>query len=211
MKHQKRQAVPRKWPVSRKGTTFTIKTKSGRIPLLVVLREMLGVVKNRRECKRALHENKIEINMKPAKDIARGVNLLDVITIVPSKKSYVLKLSKTGKYAVFETKDNEEKPIKIMNKTLLKGKKMQLNLIDGRNILTDQKCKTHDSVLFNFKNKKITKILEMKKGANVMVYAGKHSGEEGVIEEINEEKKTATIKTKESKIDALIKQIIVLK
>jgi small subunit ribosomal protein S4e len=128
---------------------------------------------------------------------------------VPSKKNYIVKLSSTGKFEVVETKDAGKKPIKIINKTLLKGKKTQLNLIDGRNILSEDKCNTHDSVLFDFKKKKIDKILPMKKGSKAIVVAGKHAGHEGTIENINEDTKIVTIKTKEDKVDALIKQVIV--
>lgn len=208
-RHQKRHTVPKNWPLKRKGTTFSIKAKSGTIPLLIALRDMLKLVKDRRECKKALVMGNVEINSTPIKEVAHGMNILDIITIVPLKKHYILKISKIGKYELEETKEYGKKPIKIINKTLLKGKKVQLNLIDGRNILTEQKCKTNDSVLFDFKTKKIAKILEIKKGAKVIVFAGKHSGKEGFIENLDESKKIARIKTDNGEIDALIKQIII--
>jgi ribosomal protein L24 len=42
-----------------------------------------------------------------------------------------------------------------------------------------------------------------------MVFAGKHSGEKGKVEKINQERKTAEINTGEEKINVLIKQFIV--
>lgn len=209
MRHQKRQAVPKNWGLNRKGKVFTVRAKAGEVPILVVLRDMLKIVKSKKECKRALYEKKIELNSKPIREVAQGIHLLDIITIVPSKKHYVIKLSKTGKFEAVETKDAVKKPTKVIGKTLLKGKKLQLNLIDGRNILSGEKCKTNDSVLFDFTKNKIEKILPMKKGSKVIVFAGKHAGAEGAIVDINEETKIATIKTKDDEIKALIKQMIV--
>jgi ribosomal protein S4E len=92
---------------------------------------------------------------------------------------------------------------------MLKGKKIQLNLSDGRNFLSDMKCKVNDSVLINLKNKKIEKCLPLEDHAEVMVFAGKHSGEKGKIEKINKERKIVEINTGKEKINVLIKQVIV--
>ena len=56
-RHLKRQVVPKSWPVPRKGTAYVIRPSFSPhkgLPLLVVLRDMLDVVKNRKEVKRAI-------------------------------------------------------------------------------------------------------------------------------------------------------------
>jgi ribosomal protein S4E len=92
---------------------------------------------------------------------------------------------------------------------MLKGKKVQLNLSDGRNFLSNTKCKVNDSVLINLKNKKIEKCIPLAEDSEAIVFAGKHSGEKGKIEKINKERKIAEINTGKEKINVLIKQFMV--
>jgi ribosomal protein S4E len=76
--------------------------------------------------------------------------------------------------------------------------------------LSDVKCKTNDSAVIDFKTKKIVKCLELKEKANVIVFAGKHAGKKGTIEKIKLERKMASIKFGDDKINVLIKQLIVV-
>ena len=94
---------------------------------------------------------------------------------------------------------------------MLKGKKTQLNLSDGRNFLSEIKCKTNDSVLINLKNRKIEKCLPLTENSEAIVYAGKHSGEKGKIEKISQEKKIVEMNNGKEKINVLIKQLMVIK
>ena len=111
-----------------------------------------------------------------------------------------------------EIKESEanKKVTKIIGKKVLKNKKVQLNLSDGKNFLSDLKCKTNDSVLIDLKNKKIDKCLELKEKANVIVFAGKHAGKKGQIEKLKLERKMSSVKVGSDKINALIKQIMVV-
>jgi small subunit ribosomal protein S4e len=214
MSHLKRQFAPKSWPIPRKGTTFVIKPNFGfskGIPLLIILRDMLKIVQNRKEAKKAIHFKNIFVNGKEARDEKDGILLFDVITIVPSKKNYKLSISLKGKFELEEIKEEESnhKIAKIIGKKILKGKKIQLNLSDGRNFLSDVKCKINDSVLIDFKKKKIEKCLPLKENSNAFVFAGKHAGITGKIEKIKEERKMATIESNSEKIHVLIKQFMV--
>ncbi|MEN7982011.1 MAG: 30S ribosomal protein S4e [Nanoarchaeota archaeon] len=212
MKHLKRQMVPKNWPVPRKGTTFVVRPISGKIPILVVLRNILKIAQNRKEVKKSLHANNILINGKAVKEDKIGVSLFDVVTIVPSKKNYRIELKQNGKFKIEEVDEKEanKKISKIVNKKILKGKKIQLNLNDGNNILSDIKCDTNDSVILDLKTKKIIKCLELKEKANVVIFAGKHAGKKGVIEKLKLERKMASVKSGEDKINVLIKQLVVI-
>jgi len=214
MSHLKRQAVPKSWPVERKGTCFVVKPNSGfsdSLPVLIILRNILKVAKNRKEAKKMIHMKNILLNGRIIMDEKESVALFDVITLVPSGKNYKLSILKNGKYDVEEIKENEAhtKVIKIIDKKMLKGKRIQLNLSDGRNFLSNMKCKVNDSALINLKDKKIEKCLPLEENAEVMVFAGKHSGEKGKIEKINKERKIVEINTGKENINVLIKQIIV--
>ena len=213
MTYLKRELAPKKWPVERKGLKYLVKplTKiDNSIPILILLRDILKIAQNRDEVKKAINKKNILINQKPITNEKRGVFLFDIITIIPMKKNYKLTLDEKGKFLLEEIKESEAvyKISKIIGKKVLNGKKKQLNMMDGFNFLTDIKCKINDSVIINLKSRKIEKCIELKEKENVVVFAGKHSGQRGTIEKIDSEKKMIELKTKNQKINALIKQII---
>lgn len=215
MSHMKRHKVPKNWPIPRKGTTFIVKPagnlKSG-VPILIMLRDMLKVAQNRKEVKKAIHLKQILLNGKVVKDDKNPATLFDVLTLVPSKENFRLEISENGKFKLEKVseKESNKKISKVINKKKLKGNKTQINLSDGRNFLSNEKCNTHDSVLINFKDNKIEKCLEMKEKSNAFVFAGKHAGKKGIIQKIDNEHKIVELKTGKDTIHALIKQIIVV-
>lgn len=211
----KRQKIPKNWPVERKGTTYIVRPNSNLkdgIPILVILRDMLKISQNRKEVKEAIHLKYLLINNKKTIDEKQSVLLFDTITIVPSKKYYRLNLSDKRKFLIEEIEEAEtnKKVAKIVNKKTLKGKKTQLNLSDGRNFISNIKCEVNDSVLINFKDKKIEKCLPLKEKGNVIIFAGKHSGKKGVVNKINLENKMVELIIDGEKVDVLIKQLIVI-
>lgn len=215
MRHLKRQEMPKNWLMPRKGTTYVVKPYSNldkSVPLLIVLRDMLKVARNRKEVKNAIFEKNIVMNERPERDDKNSMQLFDKISILPSKKHYQMGLSDKGKFVMEEIKESEKskKVAKIINKRILKGKKIQINLSDGRNFISDIKCNTGDSLVVNFKDKKIEKCLSLKEGANVIVFAGKHTGKKGKILKINSEKKMISMESGNDKINVLIKQIMVI-
>ena len=215
MRHLKRQEVPKNWPLPRKGTAYVVKAYSNlnkSVPILVVLRDMLKVARNRKEVKNAIFEKNILTNERPERDDKNSMQLFDKVSILPSKKYYQIGLSEGGKFAMEEIKENEthKKIAKIINKRTLKGKKVQINLSDGRNFISDMKCNIGDSAVVNFKEKKIEKCLPLKEGANIIVFAGKHTGKKGKILKINLERKMISMESNKDKINVLIKQIMVI-
>ncbi|MEX0921027.1 MAG: hypothetical protein WDZ62_02070 [Candidatus Pacearchaeota archaeon] len=215
MSYLKRQKVPKNWPIPRKGTKYVVKPRvdvQKGVPLLVALRDILGVAQNRKEVKRIIHLKKILLNGRPARDEKNSVLLFDVITFVPSNKSYRVGLSGKGKIGINEipSKESGTKISKIIGKKMLKGKKMQINLGDGRNYLSDIKCNTNDSVVIDLKNNKIKDHLPLKEKSKVLVFAGKHSGKNGVVNKIDEENNSAEITSQKEKITVLTKQLMVI-
>lgn len=215
MSYLKRQEMPKSWAVPRKGTTYVVSPLSGLqngLPLLVLLRDLLKVAKNRNEVKKAVKSKAILLNGKEIFEERSLVSLFDVVSLVPSKKFYRLVLSEKGKFVPKEIKedDSKSKISKVINKKMLKGEKIQINLMDGRNILSNSKAKVNDSIVFSFKDKKIEKILPLENGSRVVIFAGKHSGEKGLVEELDREKKMAEVSLDKKKTKVLIKQIMVI-
>lgn len=215
MAHLKRQKVPKNWPIPRKGSTYVVRPNlniNKGIPILIILRDLLKIVQNRKEAKKAIHAKNILHNNKIIKDEKNSVSLLDIITIVPLKTHYRVELSEFGKFSLEKIKEDEAKHkiVKVIDKKVLRGKKTQLNLSDGRNFISSLKCKTNDSVLINLKEKKIEKCIPLKEKAKVIVFAGKHSGNKGLIEKIDLKRKMVKVVNERKRINVLIKQLMVI-
>ncbi len=214
--HLKRQKTPKNWPIYRKGTKYVARPlsdlKKG-ISILMVLRDVLNIVNNRKEAKQVIYLKKILLNGKHIKDEKQSALLFDVVKIADLNKNYIVSLSEKGKIILSEIseKESDTKISKIINKKILRGRKIQLNLNDGRNFISEIPCKTNDSVVIDLRNKKIEKCLSLKTGSEVIVFSGKHSGKKGVVKNIQSEKKIAEIDSKGEIINVLIKQFMVIK
>jgi len=210
MTHLKRQRIPKNWPIHRKGTKYIVTPNFKGLPILIILRDILKLAQNRKEVKRALHLGNILLNGKIVKDEKNSALLFDVITNVPAKENYQIGLTEEGKFKVEKVSESGEKIAKIMNKKILKGKKTQLNLSDGRNVLSEIKCSVGDSVLISFKDNKIEKCLGLKEKAKVIIVSGKHSGKQGVVRKLKLERKMASVDSNKEDINVLIKQLMVV-
>jgi small subunit ribosomal protein S4e len=151
--HLKRNLAPKTWPIPRKGTKLVVIPNNNRqngIPLLVILRDIMKIAGDRREAKKIVHDKKVSINGKTARDEKSSLLLFDLIEI--DNRRYRIVLEK-GKFKLKETKD-EGKIVKVIGKKILPGGKVQLNFNDGRNLISKEKISTGDSVLINTKTKK---------------------------------------------------------
>jgi small subunit ribosomal protein S4e len=210
MAYTKRNNIPRNWPVRKKGSKYVVTPKSKGIPLTIVFREILGICENRKEVKKAMNMKRIIVNGKEIRDERNCVDLFDKITILPMRINYQISLSKTGKYSAekIDKKEISKKVSKIISKKKITGSKIQINLSDGKNFLSDMKCKIGDSVLIDLNKGKIEKTLPLKEKAKVIVFGGKHAGARGQILKIGD--KNAKIKTKDQEISVLIKQLMII-
>jgi len=204
--------VPKNWPIARKGTKFVVKKNSNGVPVLVVLRDMMELAQNRKEVKSAIHKKHLSISGKLVANEKKSLELFDVLTVIPANKSYRLVLSDKGKFTMEEIADKEAnvKVSKIIGKKMISGNKTQINLIDGRNYLSDVKCSVNDSVSIDLKKNEIKKVLPLKEKAEVLIIGGKHAGIKGKIIKLMPEDKMAEIEAGEAKFNALIKQLMII-
>jgi small subunit ribosomal protein S4e len=220
MTHLKRQKSPKNWPTERKGTKYLVRPRYNierGIPVLIAIRDMLKLAKDRREAKQALNSRQILLNHRPVFDDKDTIQLFDVLTIKSagekgSEINYKMVIGKNEKINLKELNSAEasHKIAKIINKKTLSGNKTQINLSDGRNFISDIKCKVNDSILVNLKDKKLDKCIPLKEGGRAVVYAGKHAGEEGIISEIDRENNKINLKVGENTVSILIKQVMVI-
>ncbi len=178
--------------------------KEDSIPLMLVVRDILGYADTSREAKKIIHDGLIFVDKKPRKDPKYGIGLMDVIDIPKANKHYRAILSKKGPTlsefqkefgamnlrSKFILKDIDEresniKLCKIMNKTLLGKGSIQLNLHDGSNILAGKNSyNAGDTIIFDLQNRKITDVIKFEKNNLAMIVHGRHKGNSGKISEI---------------------------
>ncbi|MEK6897769.1 MAG: hypothetical protein AABX28_00240 [Nanoarchaeota archaeon] len=212
--HMKRQQAPKNWPVPRKGTRYIVNPKfspSKGLPILIILRDLLKMAGSRKEVKKAITGKQIMLNSKLVRDEKNGAVLFDVVSMIPTGKHYRIEMSENKKFSLNEIKNNYDRKIaKVTDKKILRGKKTQINFSDGRNVISNMKCNTNDSVLINFQNGKLEKCLELKENANVIVFEGKHAGKKGTITKMDKTNKMAELKISGNPVKVLIKQIMVV-
>ncbi len=205
--HAKRQTISKSLPIPRKGTDYIVvasREKKNGVPLLIILRDILKLAKNRRETKKILNSGEVFVNDKMIKKDNFSVLPFDIIQVVD--KSYELTFSDRGKFMVKET-EKKEKILKIIGKRLVKNKQMQLNLMYGRNILSNEKVNVGDSVIIS--EGKIVKVIYLEKGREAVIFAGKNKGKHGKISKI--ENKIASLSYENKTINVPIKNILVVK
>jgi len=205
----KRQTTRKAWPIPRKGTKYLAKPmhEAGKgVPLVVIMRDVLKLVKNKKELIRLLNEKQVLINQKEARETNYPLLLFDVLSLPLIKKSYKVIL-KNKRIDLEEISDKEAatRTYKITNKKYLPKGKTQINLDSGKNILADDKTsklKTGDFITINSKDNKILSTNSLTKGSKIIVISGRHSGVIGEIKNVKEEGQNtiAEIKTKEEDI-----------
>jgi len=211
--HLKRSKIPKTWPLERKGTKYIVRPVNDLdrgIPLLIVIRDILKIVKTRRELKKLLNLKKVKVNGKNVNDEKLSLSLFDIVSL--DGKNFRL-VFKNKKFSVEEIKGNEsqEKIVKVIGKKILKKGRIQVNLMDGRNFLTKGKIRIGDSVVVDLKENKIKEVLEFREGCKILFIRGKHLGRIGKVENIGEKRKLVEINIENEKINSRQEDLMVIK
>jgi len=200
--HIKRKTMPKFWPVPKTGSKYLAvpsHEQRNSVSLILIMRDILKMVKNRKELKKALNEKKIEVNGKIVREINYPVALFDSVSLPESKKFYRAVLE-NKRMALEEIKKEETtvRIFKIIGKKILSKNKVQLNLNLGRNIITSEKADVGDFVLFDMSKNKMLRTIPLGKNIGVVVIAGKHIGKKGKIAELAKEGENTIAKIKTS-------------
>jgi len=212
--HKTRSELPANWPLPRKGTKYFVVSShspSDGIPLQIVLRDILKVGATRKETRFMLLNKEVSVNKQVRISKKFPVRIFDIVTLQKTNKNYRLIIGgKKVKFEEISEKDSNKKIVKIVGKVLLSKTSFQMNLEDGSNFIVKDSFKTGDSAVLNLKEKKIEKIVALKEGAKVFIVSGKHSGKEGKIKQIFEDKKEYLIKLNEEEVKLPLKVILVI-
>ena len=214
MSHMKRNTINKAWPIPRKGTKYLIvpsHNKKEGIPLLVIMRDVLKLVKTKKELKRIIIEKKVLVNNSPTRKENYSLLLFDTISLPLMKKYYRIIYTDAGKINVQEISEPEstKKIVKVMNKKILRKGLMQINMSDGRNFISKEKISVGDSIVINFKDGKLEKILPIKENSDVIVIRGKHRGKIGSV--LGIEGNEIIVKSKDGDLKIHGEEVIVVK
>lgn len=191
--HQKRLSVPKSWPVERKEEMFTVKAGAGPhgesgVPLLILLRDVLGYVDNRKEARYALNQDSVHINGMPESDEERPVGMFDILAFTEREEYYRVFPDEGGRLTLTPLDEDSagSKLGKIVGKRHVPGGDVQLTLHDGQTLLVeeDSDYSVGDSLVVANDDGDIVAHFEYEEGALATAVAGKHAGQIGTIEEI---------------------------
>ena len=192
-KHLKRFKAPKSWPIHPKEDTWTVKPAPGThaiedsLPLLVIIRDILGLADNSREAKRLINTGNVLIDGRAKKDYKFPVGFMDILSIPKTGEHYRILLDTKGRLTLhpISAEDAEYKLAKIVNKSTVKGGKTQLNLHDGRNVIVEEdEYSGYDVVCLSVPEQEIKENFTFEEGVVVLVTGGKHTGELGKIQEV---------------------------
>ncbi|WP_265112312.1 30S ribosomal protein S4e [Halosolutus halophilus] len=191
--HQKRLSVPKSWPVERKTDVFTVKAGAGPhgkegVPLVVLLRDVLGYVDSKKEARYALSEDAILVNGDPINDEQRPIGMFDIVAFPGREEYYRVFPDEGGRLALTEI-DAEaagSRLGKIEGKQQVPGGDTQLTLHDGTNVVVDEEeYSTNDSIVVDNDDKSIVAHFPFEEGALVTAVRGNHGGKIGEIDAID--------------------------
>ncbi len=185
--HLKKIAVPSTWVIDKKRNTFVSRPLPGAhkfeygLPLGLVLRDFLKLSSTMSETKKLLNNNEVLIDGKRKKDHRQIIGLFDVLKIPQFKKSYRVIFNKKGKLIVTEINEKESgfKLCKILGKTVIRGGKVQFNLHDGKNIVSDVKANVGETLVLSLPKLEVQDVLPLEEGVAIYLMKGKNRGNTG--------------------------------
>ena len=198
--HQTRQEVTTKIPIQRKGTKYVARALSNiknSVPVVVAVRDMLKLARTSTEVKKMINQKLLKINGRQVKNLRESIQLFNLFE---ADKPYILTLLPTGRFALQETKDKNQRICKVVNKTLLKNNNIQLNLHDGTNIISKDKIRVGDSLCLDLSGK-IKENIPLENKKEVLIIKGKYLGLKGKIFAIEKNQISIQLNDKKTTID----------
>ena len=195
----KRKPAPRFWPIHRKEFTWVVKPSSGphslenSLSLTLVLRDILGVAKTKKEAGMILSQGKVEVDGKVRRRADFPVGLMDIIAMPDVNEFFRVMPSPKG--LVLSRIDKDESSFKLARVENISVAKegVQVALHDGSNLLVkvaDPKNPvevtygTFDILKLGLPEKQVLDKIKTKVGNLGVITGGKNIGKKGKIVDI---------------------------
>ena len=193
--HLSRIAAPKTWLIKRKGVKWIAKPNPGAhlsrqgMALSVVMRDMLNMAETTKEVKKIIHTKDVFVDKVKRKDEKCCVGLMDIIEFPQSEQQVRILLDVKGRLCAIpvDQKENNTKLSRIEAKTKIRGGKIQLNMIDGRNIIVEKDTyAVGDTLQIGLPKQMIQAHFKLEKNKPIFLIGGKHSGTIAKLEDIHD-------------------------
>ncbi|MBN2478190.1 30S ribosomal protein S4e [Candidatus Micrarchaeota archaeon] len=222
-KHKKRIAASKYIPITdKKESVWLVRTGPGphpsgkSIPLIVLLREILGFAKTKKEARFILKGRQVQIDGRIRTEEKFPVGFMDIVSFPKIRKYYRILVDKKGRLVPEEIDEKlaSSKIGKVIGKYTKKKGKMMIMLHDGKNIESDNNVNVGDSLVISIPDYKTNSLLKLGKGSRCLVKDGKHAGIVANVEEIFTEQaggqKQARMKTDSEEFTTVVKHLCVV-
>ena len=190
--------TPGYWPILRKKHKWAVKPSPGphpieaSLPLLIVVRDLLGLADTAREARKIISEGHVEVDGRVRKNYKYPVGFMDVVRVRITGDLYRV-LPYPVKQIVLHPISEEEagyKLLRVENKTIVKGGHVQLNLYDGRNVIikvsdptkpVEDIYKTLGTVKLSIPRQEILDYYSFETGNVAIIVGGRNIGRVGRI------------------------------
>lgn len=195
--HLKRKPAPKLWPIHRKEAVWTVMPKPGphsvsrSLPLILIVRDILGFAKTAKEAKSIISQGKIMVDGKFRRDERFLVGLMDVVSIPDANKFYRALPSSKGLHLHPISGDEITfKLYRIEDKTVVKGGNVHLDLHDGSSSMVaagnsqtpiEATYHTLDVLKLSIPNRALLGQAKLTAGAPAIVIAGQNMGKYGKV------------------------------
>lgn len=209
-RHLKREMSPKFWPIHRKEQVWTVKTSPGShsfkesMPLLIVVRDLLGYAETGKEAKMLIKQGKVLVDGKPRKDERYPIGLMDIVELPDAEQLFRVLPAQGGRMKLHPIKGSEAgfKLCRIVGKATSKGGGTQLNLHDGRNVVPpaddEAPYKVNDILQLKIPEQEVLGHVSFEQGVQAIITGGRSQGKKGIVIGFGTEpgnKQTATIRT----------------
>ncbi len=162
------------------------------IPLGLLLRDYLKFTTSLNESKKIISDGKVLVDGRIRRDFKYPVGLMDVVSIPHADMYFRIVPDKVRLLKAVKVSEEESKfkLIRLLNKTLVPGGLLQLNLEDGRNIIVNKetgdlvKQPTLSTFNISLPGQEVRGVYTFKENAYVMAIGGKNAGMIGQLKRI---------------------------
>lgn len=190
----KRQMAPSFWKIERKRSRFVLKihpgphSRSTAYPLGVVLRDILKVCSTMQEAKKIVTGKKVKIDGRICSDINFGIGLMDALEFIPTGEAFrfIPKDSGVLEPVGISGQEKTSKIVKIKNKMMINGGKLQYGFHDGKTIITSELMNVGDSCIISLPELKVMTHIKFEKGCSALITRGENAGIVGKVEDIRD-------------------------
>ncbi len=198
-RHLKTLAAPKFWPVRGKVGVFTVKPSPGphpierSIPLLIIVRDVLGYAKTAREARKLIARGYFKVDGRVRRDYKYPVGFMDVREVTETGETYRV-LPYPVRFFTLHPISREEAGFKlgrIEDKSTVKGGHVQLHLHDGRNVLIRvsdpanpveaKQYQTLGTVKISIPQQQLLDYAPLEKDSLVIVFGGRNVGRVGRV------------------------------